>query len=95
MKVYFSTPEWVQTPVFLGEAFPVLLLGTGARNHIQLVPARHAPTSERLLDQKGQTSLFLLEVMVKFMVTLIGLNFHSAKVLGIAISSCMCHFFPH
>lgn len=47
----------------------------------------------RLLDQKGQTSLFSLEVMVKFTVTLMGLNFHPTNVLEVTISSCMCPFF--
>jgi len=47
----------------------------------------------RLLDQKGQTSLFSLEVMVKFTMTLMGLNFHPANVLEVTISSWICPFF--
>lgn len=58
--------RFISDSCVLGGRISVWLLGTGAQSHTQLIPARHALTSVRILDQKGQTSIFLLEVMVEF-----------------------------
>lgn len=92
MKAYFSTPEWVQKDLLLREGWPMQLMGTAAQN-CMADPSDTSSLQLGLLDQKRVNKPLFLELMVKFMVTLMRLNFHLTNILEVTIVSCMCPFF--
>lgn len=85
-KAHFSTPKWALKHLFPREGWQHSILWGWC-------VWETFPLQLELLFQKGQASFFCLEVMAKFMVPLMRLNFHFTNVWEVTISSCTCPSF--